>query len=395
MATKKGVWNLQQVRDKQLQSLWEYSGIKGLWSMGYNSQGQQGQNSPTARYSSPTQVGSESFVHVSKGFVEARHYVAVTSDGEMWSWGGNDYGQCGQNNNVPDGISSPTQIGSDTTWNHGSHGDNRTLAVKTDGTLWTWGNNGDGNLGQNAPMNSHKSSPTQIPGTTWNTAYGSLFSSAQNQSCIKTDGTLWIWGANYRGELGLNQPDNTRFSSPVQIPGTTWKQVDNAPTNRIAAVKTDGTFWSWGYNSNGEAGTNNTNNGYSSPTQVPGTTWATVALGRWATFGTKTDGTLWTWGKNEFGQLGLNGPVNVHYSSPVQIPGTTWTTSAALINGEDRFALCAKSDGTIWAWGNNANGNLGQNNRTSYSSPIQIGSGSWDATSVSGNVYASSFTGQL
>ena len=214
---KTGPWGLDQVYNKINQSsIWDYSGIKGLWSMGYNSQGQQGQNSPTARYSSPTQVGSESFVHVSKGFVEARHYVAVTSDGEMWSWGGNDYGQCGQNNDVPGGISSPMQIGSDTTWNHGSHGDNRTLAVKTDGTLWTWGNNGDGNLGQNAPMNSHKSSPTQIPGTNWAIVGGV-------GAATKTDGTLWTWGSNGPGKLGLN--DRINRSSPTQVPGTSWADV--------------------------------------------------------------------------------------------------------------------------------------------------------------------------
>ena len=404
---KTGPWGLDQVYNKINQgSIWEYSGVKGLWSMGYNSQGQQGQNSPTAYYSSPTQVGSESFVHVSKGYVEARHYVAVTSDGEMWSWGGNDYGQCGQNNDVPGGISSPIQIGSDTTWNHGSHGDNRSLAVKTDGTLWSWGYNAQGALGHNN-LTSY-SSPVQIPGTTWATAYGSLYSSLNVQSAIKTDGTLWIWGYNTaQGILGQNYTSNARRSSPTQIaspswnvPGTapsstTWKQIDLAPSNRAGAISTDGKLWSWGYNDNGELGHNDRTN-RSAPIQVgTDTTWATVALGRWTTYGTKTDGTLWAWGKNEFGQLAHNTDGMSAVSSPTQIPGTTWTTNPALINGEDRFALCAKTDGTIWAWGSGNQGMLGQNNRTSYSSPMQIGAGSWDPTSVSGNVYASSFTGQL
>ena len=160
---KTGPWGLDQVYNKINQgSIWDYSGIKGLWSAGYNSQGQQGQNSTQNYYSSPTQVGSEDFVHVSHGYHEARHYLAVTSDGEMWSWGGNDFGQCGQNTRVADGISSPTQIGSDTTWNHGSHGDNKSLAVKTDGTLWSWGYNGNGQLGLNNRTNY--SSPVQIPG---------------------------------------------------------------------------------------------------------------------------------------------------------------------------------------------------------------------------------------
>jgi len=390
---EQGVWELEQVYNKINQGgIWGYDGIAGLWSWGYNSQGQQGQNSTQNYYSSPTQVGSKAFVHVSHGYHEARHYLAVTSDGEMWSWGGNDFGQGGQNTRVADGISSPTQIGSDTTWNHGSHGDDKSLAVKTDGTLWSWGYNNNGGLGQN--NNTTYSSPVQIPGTTWATAYGSLYAGAQSQCSIKTDGTLWTWGKGFDGVLGLNEPSNTQYSSPVQIPGTTWKQIDIASQTRASAIKTDGTLWSWGYNNVGQLGLNDTIQ-YSSPTQVSGTTWAAVAEGRWATFGTKTDGTLWTWGKNEFGQLGLNQATSVSISSPVQIPGTTWTTNPALINGEDRFALCAKTDGTIWAWGSGNQGMLGQNNRTSYSSPMQIGTRSWDPTSVSGNVYASAFTGQL
>jgi len=400
---EKGVWGLDQVYNKINQgSIWEYSGVKGLWSWGYNTKGIQGQNSTTQYYSSPTQVGSEAFVHISKGYVEARHYVAVNSSGEMWSWGNGEYGQLGQNTNADssggDGFSSPAQIGSDTTWNHGSHGMNASLAVKTDGTLWIWGQNYAGRLGQN--NETTYSSPVQIPGTTWDTGYGSLFLSQRCGAAIRTDGTYWTWGSNSYGILGLNQAHtlggtgNVRYSSPVQVPGTTWKQIDIAPQNRAAAVKTDGTLWSWGYGEYGANGVNNRTT-YSSPTQIPGTTWAAVAQSNKATLATKTDGTLWTWGYNEFGQLGQNSGENAHKSSPVQVPGTTWTTNPALLNGEDRFMFAAKTDGTIWAWGYNNQGGLGQNNRTSYSSPIQVGSGSWDPTSLSGNVYAGSFTGQL
>ena len=291
---EKGVWGLDQVYNKINQgSIWEYTGMSGLWSWGYNSKGQQGQNSPTAYYSSPTQVGSDPFVHISKGYFEARYYLATTSGGKMYSWGWNNKGQLGQNDDTGDGKSSPIQIGSDTTWNHGCHGSNSSVAVKT-------------------------------------------------------DGTLWAWGYNASGELGLN--NKTDYSSPVQIGS--------------------GTDWATAYGSH--------------------------AFSQYNVHSIKTDGTLWSWGYNGFGQLGQNSQSeNVTYSSPVQIPGTTWTTSIGLLNGEDRFVLVGKTDGTIWGWGSNIQGQLGQNNRTAYSSPVQVGSGSWGTTSISGNVYASAFTGQL
>jgi len=390
---KTGVWGLDQTYNKINQgSIWDYSGMSGLWSWGYNSKGQQGQNSPTAYYSSPTQVGSDPFVHISNGFFEARYYLATTSGGKMYSWGWNNKGQLGQNDETGDGKSSPIQIGSDTTWNHGSHGSGSSVAVKTDGTLWSWGYNASGELGQNSQV--QYSSPVQVGSATdWATAYGSHVFGLYNVHSIKTDGTLWAWGHNGNGKLGTN--NLTQYSSPIQIPGTTWSKVVSSNTS-VHAIKTDGTLWSWGYNGFGNLGTNNITQ-YSSPKQVGSdTTWAAVTQGAKSTYATKTDGTLWSWGYNGFGQLGQNSQSeNVKYSSPVQIPGTTWTTSMELLNGEDRFVLVGKTDGTIWGWGSNIQGQLGQNSQTQYSSPVQVGSGSWGTTSISGNVYASAFTGQL
>ena len=222
----------------------------------------------------------------------------------------------------------------------GTAGYNHIIATKTDGTLWAWGDGGNGVLAQN--NGTEYSSPRQVGSdTTWGTTYNTLSASAKSSWSIKTDGTLWGWGSGNYGAMGNNS--GASRSSPIQIPGSTWKCVSSCYES-VLASKTDGTLWAWGHNRRGELGQNqggtNNANKRSSPTQIPGTTWDIVRCGaRYAT-ATKTDGTLWAWGYNEnFGQLGQNNVTQ--YSSPVQIPGT-WSlanvdlgisyTSAGLIN---------------------------------------------------------------
>ena len=277
----------------------------------------------------------------------------------------------GQNDNAVH-RSSPVQIPG-TTWASASGSGRRTsLMNKTDGTLWAVGSNAYGALGQNSPDNSHVSSPIQIPGTTWGTE-ASKITSGINMAAIRSDGTLWSWGYNNQGAVGDNS--RTHRSSPVQIPGTTWKWVQQSESNTFA-IKTDGTLWSWGSNQKGELG-HNDRTYQSSPTQVPGTTWASLSDTAFATFrgmfATKTDGTLWGWGYRGTGSLGLNENYpSGYFSSPVQIPGTTWSTDKIFAS---RYGI--KTDGTLWSWGSNDEGELGQNNRTTYSSPIQIPGLTW------------------
>ena len=167
MTTKKGVWNLQQVRDKQLHSLWDYAGANNLYTWGTNAPaGALGLNDEVKR-SSPTQVpGTWASAKIFRrvGDSDQRYSAVIKSDGTLWNWGINDDGQLGQNSVTP-GISSPVQVGSDTTWSSGSFMRKSTAAIKTDGTLWSWGYNHQGQLGHNDIV--YKSSPTQVPGTDW------------------------------------------------------------------------------------------------------------------------------------------------------------------------------------------------------------------------------------
>ena len=146
---------------------------------------------------------------------------------------------------------------------------------------------------------------------------------------------LFAWGLNGNGQLG--QSNLTSCSSPIQIPGTTWSSISSGNQHSLA-TKTDGTLWSWGYNLYGQLGQNNTTQ-FNSPVQIPGTTWNFVGLGKDDTFSlaTKTDGTLWSWGRNQWGQLGQSN--RTYYSSPVQIPGTFWNS---ISNGGSQHSLATQ-----------------------------------------------------
>jgi len=300
---------------------------------------------------------------------------------KLYAWGYNNYGQLGLND--IQNYSSPTQIpGTWSTSGISSESFSSFGVKKTDGTLWIWGDGASGQLGLNqagAPVRF--SSPVQLPGTTWS-AKRAGGGDATGSLAIKTDGTLWSWGYPNAGQLGQN--NNTKYSSPVQIPGTTWATVA-AGWKNMAAIKTDGTLWCWGQNAAGEQGVNDRTN-RSSPVQVPGTTWKQVICpDQQVTMATKTDGTLWSWGYNYFGLLGLNtGHPAGARSSPVQIPGTNWSELAG--GNAGRVAFCRKEDGTLWGWGGNQHGRLAQNNDIKYSSPVQIPGTNWSTISEGGGV---------
>ena len=306
-------------------------------------------------------------------------YSDVGMDGPagLWAWGWNYYGGLGTGDIVH--RSSPVQVGSLTTWSLVACGHYHTIATKTDGTLWAWGYNSIGALGQGNTTNY--SSPVQVGTlTTWST-WSKIACGYEHTLATKTDGTLWAWGYDAYGQLG--QGNTTNYSSPVQVGSlTTWSQIAGGQNHTIA-TKTDGTLWAWGYNAQGQLGKGNTTN-YSSPVQVGSlTTWSLVACGAYHTIATKTNGTLWAWGGNQYGQLG-QGDSYINYSSPVQVGTlTTWSKIAGCGNGH---TLATKTDGTLWAWGRNAYGQLGQGNITNYSSPVQVGTlTTWSKIAGCGN----------
>jgi alpha-tubulin suppressor-like RCC1 family protein len=375
--TRKGVWNLQQVRDKYLQTLWDNS--PQLFAWGYNNYGTLGQNDRDYR-SSPVQISGDwtSFSGTSN---TTNSLHGIKGDGTLWAWGRNNAsGNLGLNDIIS--RSSPTQVGSDATWAKVCSSNYNAMATKTDGTLWMWGDNLSGALGLNQAHTLKISSPVQIPGTTWATGFaGRQFTMAK-----KTDGTLWAWGSASYGNLAQN--DKTSRSSPVQIPGT-WNSIGIGWFG-CTASKTDGTLWSWGYGNHGNLGQGQHNVSYSSPAQIPGTSWNQATMNFYTALATRTDGTLLSWGYNNAGSSGLlgqnqGGPTVASTSSPKQVPGTTWNK----IEVGNSKMIATKTDGTLWTWGRNIYGSLGlgeENSPAYISSPTQIGSDStW--TSISNSYF--------
>jgi alpha-tubulin suppressor-like RCC1 family protein len=331
-----------------------------LWSWGRSSDyGQLGLGN-TTNYSSPKQVGS--LTNWSKIFSGNQFTIGTKTDGTLWSWGrNNNFGQLGLGNNT--NYSSPKQIGSLTNWSQSSKPRDHVLVVKTDGTLWSWGQNSNGQLGLG--NRTAYSSPKQVGSlTNWYKAQNTWTASI----AIKTDGTLWAWGLNSNGQLGLG--NTTSYSSPKQVGSlTNWLNLAGGAYGTVLAIKTDGTLWAWGYGAYGQIGQNNTT-AYSSPKQIGVLTdWSTVSCGTGYVIAVKTNGTLWGWGTNGSGELGLNNRTD--YSSPKQIGAlTNWLLSSC---GEENTSAI-KTDGTLWGWGKNQSGQLGLGNTTSYSSPKQVGS---------------------
>jgi alpha-tubulin suppressor-like RCC1 family protein len=274
-----------------------------------------------------------------------------TLQGTLWMYGRGLQGELG--NNTAGQVTTPVQTtAGGTNWKEVSNGVTVVGAVRIDGTLWTWGGNGQGNLGTNNTISRSTPVQTIVGGTIWSTIKA-------NRACIavRTNGTLWTWGANASGVLGINSTINR--STPVQTTagGTNWSQLPNKSDlgDLSTAIKTDGTLWTWGYGLNGGLG-NNAALSRSTPVQttVGGTNWNKVSTDRGMVAAIKTDGTLWVWGNNGNGELGGNDFIS--RSTPVQtiVGGTNWKH----ISASASTTLAIKTDGTLWGWGSNQNGKL-------------------------------------
>jgi alpha-tubulin suppressor-like RCC1 family protein len=356
-----------------------------LWSWGRNESGHLGINASTDR-STPvtTFLGGTNWKSVA-GI--GSHSAAIKTDGTLWIYGINSFGQLGINNTINRSTPVTTFLG-ENNWKSITGGYYHTVALKTDGTLWTWGRNNNGQLGINNTINRSTPVTTILGGTNWK----SIAAGNSHTAAIKTDGTLWVWGYNFYGQLGINNTINRSTPVTTFLGVTDWKLVSSRGYH-TTAIKSDGTLWAWGLNRSdpaisgdldfGQLG-DNTSRNRSTPvtTFLGGTNWKSVSAGGLHTTAIKNDGTLWAWGWDYEGQLGINSGGGIsNRDTPVTtiLGGTNWKS----VYGGFRMTAAIKTDGTLWLWGNNAYGQLGINDFTNRDTPVTtiLGKNEWKEVS--------------
>lgn len=276
------------------------------------------------------------------------HSLALKKNGTIWAWGKNNYGQLGQGNQGE--LWYPTKVESLSGMAAISAGGDHSLALKSDGTVWAWGNNYYGQLGDGTV--EQRLAPIMVPGLSGVVAIstGEGFSLA-----LKSDGTVWAWGANYYNQLGDGATDTRR--SPVQITGLSGVVAIDAGFYFGVALKADGTVWAWGQNNYGQLGSNYTPASASTPVRS-GTivNVSAIAAGDYHVLALKADGGVVAWGRGYEGQLGDN---NITHSRGVAGPVTIPAGSYIAIAAGQNSSAALKSDGTLYVWGNNSYGQVG------------------------------------
>jgi len=304
------------------------------------------------------------------------------SAGTVWAWGYNYYGQLGNgttNTSLPYDVTTPGQVGNLTGVVAVAGGAYHTLALKSDGTVWAWGFNGDGELGNGTTTNT--TTPVQVrdPNDPSGNLTGVVAIAAgfYTSFALKSDGTLWGWGLNRYGEVGNGTTNITSpygIYTPVQVINLTGVVAVASGGNHSFALKSDGTVWAWGSGGYGQLGNGNddpgTGNATNRPIQVVDpsdptgylTGVAAIASGADHSLALKSDGTVWAWGDNQYGQLGNGSTTPLDGSAPpgIATPGQVSNlTGIVAISGGGDHCLALKSDGTVWAWGHNIFGELG------------------------------------
>ncbi len=313
--------------------------------------------------------GDRIFIKISAGFT---HTLGIKSDGSLWAWGANTSGQLGNGTNLSSNI--PVRVGTANDWVDISAGEYHSLAIKSNGTLWAWGRNVYGTLGDGT--NTDRNVPVQI---TTHTDWIGVAAGGEFSIGIKSNGHIWGWGYNGNGEVGTYFSNNPNV--PLQINNdNNWISI-SAGLDHTLALKSNGTLWAWGNNANGALGTGNFST-VVGPIQVGlASNWVSIAAGGLHSMAIKSDGTLWAWGFNFDGELGDGTTTNRNI--PVQVgTGNNWVN----VSGGWYHSMGLQTDGSLWAWGNNSYGQLASGTFTlPVLTPAQVGNETgWASISAGG-----------
>ena len=330
-----------------------------MFAWGHNATGELGDGSAEMRETPVAVRGLASGLRVVAVTAGSNHALGLASDGTVWAWGHNRSGQLGDGTKTDQpvpvrvkGLRGVRAIGA---------GDAFSVALEADGRVLAWGNNQSGQLGDgNAPIDH--ASPAPVQGLGKNSGVTALAVGKSQALVLKADGSVWAWGNGTSGQLGDGQ--NSKRSAPAQViglgPGSGVIAIAAGGSHSIA-VKGDGTVLAWGNNKSGQLGDGTRPTDHNRPVQVKGlgTGSGVVAVAAGDSFGLalKRDGTVLTWGKNKVGELGDG--TTTDKSAPVAVtrlgPGSGVTAIAA----GAFHALALKTDGTLLAWGDNSSGQIG------------------------------------
>lgn len=298
------------------------------------------------------------------------HSLALKTDGSLWAWGTNVQGQLGIGT-IDNGVSVPTRVGTDSDWESVFAGIYHSLAIKRDGSLWAWGYNHSGQLGNGTT--DFGLVPTRVGADNdWVLVAGGHYHTLG----LRSDGSLWAWGDNAWGELGDGTTEDRLVPTRIGL-DTDWVAV-SAGVGHSLGLKRDGSLWAWGYNGDGRLGDGTTIERHT-PTRIgEATDWKAVAAGGYHSLALKTDGSLWAWGNNTRGQLGDGTIAERHVPTRIGLD-TDWIILAAA----GFRSLCLKSDGSLWGWGDNDSGQLGDGSISERHRPVRIGAeNDWEVFSA-------------
>lgn len=310
------------------------------------------------------------------------HVLVLLSNGTVWAWGSNGCGQCGQEINPATGdniITSPQMIEGISNVTAVVSATSFSLALRDDGTVWSWGSNIRGQLGRGTSSTGSIYQPARVPDLSNIVAIAA--SDQMYAMALRDDGTVWAWGDNFFGQMGdgikYNPNSPSYVTTPVMIEGLNNVKVIAAGPKNVFVIKTDGTVWAWGDNGTlmGFDGTHAIPTISTTPCMVPGLIQAhSLAVGASHALVLKDDGTVWAWGDDSRGKLGIGSP---YYDTPdylityvpVQVRGLNDIT--AIHVGTD-FSIALGSDGSVWAWGANYDGRLGDGTKANKNAPVCI-----------------------
>lgn len=362
-----------------------------VWIWGNNRFGQLGDGTTTDRHT-PVQVHGADDVGYLTGIIDISggyyHTVGLKSDSTVWTWGANGYGQLGDGTVAE--RHTPVQV-------HGEGGSEflddivsvaggefHTLALKSDGTVWAWGWNHSGQLGDNTTTDSY--TPLQVHGegdVGYLTEVKAIAAGENHSLALNADGTVWAWGSNINGQLGDGRTYD-RYT-PVQVHGEddlgvlTEILLIAAGQDHSMALKSDGSVWAWGFNMNGQLGDSTTISSYA-PVHVHGESGIgylsdvmELSAGGSHSIAMSNDGNVWVWGANRWGQLGSSSITDKCY--PIRVHGegdVGYLIFVLAVIGGASHTVALKPDGSVWAWGNNVLGRLGDGTTTPRYTPVQV-----------------------